>query len=509
MKTPRKTFSYVLMSCTVLLWLLLLTRNRQLSVLFEFPFKMFAMDLEKPGRYFVYPENRERFDWKSILRPCKNNMSWIYRQRDHSEAEWRTNALKSRIIEYGINPAGFYTKFILESKTKNGKRKTVGGDFWRAYLTGTGYQHGYVYDLNNGSYEIWFAITEIGNYTLNLLLEFSMCDGLKDPPEDWFQRGNIHGEFQEDGILGYLDDYLLERMTPFQFEVKQSVENITSLRLKRTVNCIGDRVKETRTFCSPSDFKRNCEFVWDGYGTWKQNGHSFSWKPNFEVLNSTDFETKTKLDTLWFLGDSIIYRLWNSSLTRVLCRKAFKSCKKTYTWVYEVGKNVCKRGPRNFGLKFNQSRFLLPLIAIFAKPEMKSNRSVLVINFGLHIVMTLRFSEYKSLMDAFIERLGFYREQENRSVVPQILWKTTTLSHKENTKHRYLTRARFLTNHRISLFNAYTNAKLCSAGITILDIFPISASFPKGSKDHVHYEYFVFEPAEDILAEFVWKKYNV
>ena len=151
--------------------------------------------------------------------------------------------------------------------------------------------------------------------------------------------------------------------------------------------------------------------------------------------------------------------------------------------------------PNNVGIKFNYNRFFEPLHSILSSADMKSNRSAVVINFGLHLVMSLNFSECRRLIDKFAAIIGNYRLHQNKSSIPQFVWKTTTMSHKENAERWNMTQARFLTNHRISLFNAYSNDILCTAGLTILDIFPISASFPEGTKDHVHYHYFVFEPA--------------
>ena len=461
---------------------------------------------------FVYPEEKERFDWREILGPCQHDMAWKYRNSSHKERSLRTSARESLISDYEINSAGCYTKFILMTKTEDGATKKIGGDYWRAFLTGAGHQNGVVYDLKDGTYEIWFHIKDPGNYTLNLILEFSLCDGLRDPPAGWFERGNAHGRFQEDGILGYLDDYLVQKMLPIYFEVKPSEKagpkQASRLIGHDQIQCMNkDSGNATSCFTS-EDFDRKCKFVWDGYGYWKPNSGTFRWKPNFPVSEPANYNSKTKLDTLWFLGDSVTYRLWDSSYTRVLCRQAFKKCKKTYTWVYEIGKSGEKKRPNNVGLAFNKTKFFEPLHAIFNQPDMKSNRSVVIVNFGLHIIMSLNFSDYKILIKDFIKVLDQYKRLKNQTSVPQIIWKTTTMSHKENTERWNVTHARFLTNHRISLFNAYTNAALCSAGITILDVHPISASYHKGTRDHVHYEYFVFEPVEDILADFVWKNYN-
>jgi hypothetical protein len=43
---------------------------------------------------------------------------------------------------------------------------------------------------------------------------------------------------------------------------------------------------------------------------------------------------------------------------------------------------------------------------------------------------------------------------------------------------------------------------MCKAGITFLDIYPISASYPDGTKDGIHYESEAFYPVEELLVSY-------
>ena len=505
--------AFILLQCLLLYISYTLLKNANPLIC-----KQLELSTDKRGdSMFVYPEERERFDWEDVLEPCKSDMQWRSREFGQETGQ-RSKAMQSVLIDQEINPPGYYSKFTFQSRTNDGRNKTIGGDYWRAYLTGSGLQRGLVRDLNDGKYEAWFLITEPGNYQLNLLLEHTLCDGLRDPPLGWFERGNIHGRFQEEGILGYIDDFFQENVTLLHFSVKNSLgsetngtgnaKRISPRDGSEQMNCSMLNSQIGESCFSSKTFERNCKLVWNGHGRWKRQGEKYTWLPNFPEVGPVDYSSKEKLQTLWFLGDSLTYRLWDSSYTRVLCRKAFKNCKKTYIWVYEIGNGGESKVPINVGIEFNYTRFFEPLHSILNSADMKSNRSVVIINYGLHLVMSLNFSEYRNLIDKFIAIVDHYRLQQNESSVPQFVWKTTTMSHKENTERWNMTQARFLTNHRISLFNAYSNARLCTAGITILDIFPISASFPEGTKDHVHYHYFVFEPAEDALADFVWRNYN-
>jgi len=43
----------------------------------------------------------------------------------------------------------------------------------------------------NRTYEFVFLITEPGNYQVEAILDHSLCDGLRDPPSDWFIVGKF------------------------------------------------------------------------------------------------------------------------------------------------------------------------------------------------------------------------------------------------------------------------------------------------------------------------------
>lgn len=60
----------------------------------------------------------------------------------------------------------------------------------------------------------------------------------------------------------------------------------------------------------------------------------------------------------------------------------------------------------------------------------------------------------------------------------------------------------------MQLYNAYATLAMCRAGFEVLDVYPLSASFPNGTDnsydpyDSVHYKDSVFQPAEEILLEY-------
>ena len=48
-----------------------------------------------------------------------------------------------------------------------------------------------VLDLNNGTYEVLFLPLEPGFYTAQVWLDYTLCDGLREPPADWFIHGKL------------------------------------------------------------------------------------------------------------------------------------------------------------------------------------------------------------------------------------------------------------------------------------------------------------------------------
>ena len=85
---------------------------------------------------------------------------------------------------------GHFSRFFIQSVTSHGEPKTVGGDSWRVYIRqGPSSLAPVVFDLNNGVYEVLFLVLEPGSYTAQIWLDFTLCDGFRDPPVDWFVKG--------------------------------------------------------------------------------------------------------------------------------------------------------------------------------------------------------------------------------------------------------------------------------------------------------------------------------
>jgi hypothetical protein len=132
-----------------------------------------------------------RTDWREILRPCSNQMAWGTLKSGWGKAN-RSSARTSDINYMDIQPSGQFSRIFIETRTASGRKKTIGGDFWRVFFTGPAYVSATVFDHQNGTYEAIALLMETGNYTVRAYLDYSLCDGLRDPPEDWFRVGKCY-----------------------------------------------------------------------------------------------------------------------------------------------------------------------------------------------------------------------------------------------------------------------------------------------------------------------------
>ena len=127
-----------------------------------------------------------RTNWKQLLKPCERYLRWSEKNWNKTE---RTSAKHSFITSWVIKPAGQFTRFFIQARAANEGDKVEGGDSWRVHIKGTAWISPVVIDLNNGKYEVLFLPMEPGNYTADVFLDYSLCDGYRDPPDDWFIQG--------------------------------------------------------------------------------------------------------------------------------------------------------------------------------------------------------------------------------------------------------------------------------------------------------------------------------
>ena len=74
--------------------------------------------------------------------------------------------------------------------TSDGVLKRTGGDSWRVYIRqGPASLAPMVVDHNDGTYEVMFLALEPGNYSTQVFLDYTLCDGYRDPPADCYIKG--------------------------------------------------------------------------------------------------------------------------------------------------------------------------------------------------------------------------------------------------------------------------------------------------------------------------------
>ena len=129
-------------------------------------------------------------DWELLRKPCEGNTKFAVSLPGWG-LENRTDPSQSFIPIMDIKPAGEFSRFSIQSQTSNGRSKTVGGDDWRVLIWGPTALAPTVIDHKNGTYEVLFLILEPGTYHASIVLDYSMCDGMKNPPEYWFMLGTF------------------------------------------------------------------------------------------------------------------------------------------------------------------------------------------------------------------------------------------------------------------------------------------------------------------------------
>ena len=102
--------------------------------------------------------------------------------------------------------------------TSDGNLKRTGGDSWRVYIRqGPASLVPMVTDNDDGTYEVMFLALEPGNYSAQVFLDYTLCDGFRDPPEDWFMRGNL--------VLNHKKNYAKTGATIMQKQEQQLCKN--------------------------------------------------------------------------------------------------------------------------------------------------------------------------------------------------------------------------------------------------------------------------------------------
>ena len=138
---------------------------------------------------FWYLQREYRNNFTKILAPCNNQTEWISHYASRKK-HMKTSVNFSHVM-LDIQSAGQFSRIVIFSRGLTNKQKFIGGDMWRVFVYGETSVPVTVHDRLDGSYEAIFLITEPGLYYVDLHLDYTLCDGLKDPPSNWFVNGIV------------------------------------------------------------------------------------------------------------------------------------------------------------------------------------------------------------------------------------------------------------------------------------------------------------------------------
>ena len=134
---------------------------------------------------------------EDLLRPCQKQLAWKDRLQNSSHLRTKVDSSLVNLVIYRNtkNADQFSGRLQIQTFDRRGVKKSVGGDWWRVVIVGKSNLLRWsvrMVDLNNGSYtSVLFPIPLPGEYMLNLHLEHSLCEGILDPPKDWFRKGIV------------------------------------------------------------------------------------------------------------------------------------------------------------------------------------------------------------------------------------------------------------------------------------------------------------------------------
>ena len=149
---------------------------------------IFSPWLQDGVHYHWLRMHRARADWRAFLEPCSDQIAWGAKKLGWGKVN-RSSARTSYISYIDIQPSGQFSRIFIQTRTASGRDKIIGGDFWRVLFTGPASVSATVFDHQNGTYEAIALLVDPGKYTIRAYLDYSLCDGLRDPPENWFRIG--------------------------------------------------------------------------------------------------------------------------------------------------------------------------------------------------------------------------------------------------------------------------------------------------------------------------------
>ena len=157
-----------------------------------------------------------------------------------------------------------------------------------------------------------------------------------------------------------------------------------------------------------------------------------------------------------------------------------------------------------------EANFALFYFQTLYNPVM-DEKSVLLLNMGIHFAAAVNFTNYRRVIDQLIilvkndkSHPKFSNDISTNTFKGRFIWKTSTALNRERFPNPHKDVRRFLTFPRVQLYNAYATSAMCRAGIDVIDVYPISDSYPAGTmsqSDPVHYADHAFRDVEALLQK--------
>ena len=168
---------------------------------------------------------------------------------------------------------------------------------------------------------------------------------------------------------------------------------------------------------------------------------------------------------LWFYGDSNAGRFYRSIRRTPLCKTVFRVCSLSYNWVYPIKNASVEKHKRNF-LPINITRVLNAIARVIYLPRMNNEKSVIILNHGLHFITSTNFSTYRQVIDGIVDLFKETKVSDDGRIELKFkgktIWKTNAAIHRERLRYPHLQKRRFLT--RQVWYHYSHDSKLVEAG---------------------------------------------
>ena len=79
---------------------------------------------------------------------------------------------------------------------------------------------------------------------------------------------------------------------------------------------------------------------------------------------------------------------------------------------------------------------------------------------------------------------------------------TRSFSHLSTCRPASFSLQIFSSFQRVALFSAYAMSAMCRAGFDVIDVYPMTDSYPGGTTDEVHYPNHVLSTMETLLEKY-------